>query len=112
MVAHDVGLERRAVEIQPDAGGAAGAVVGHHEAGPGVQRKRSPGPDGDGVAGPEMNQPEERPAVIQRQLEAAAAGIRPGARLVQDDGAILRSVGLRRRLNENGSVRTNGRTPG
>ncbi len=36
-----------------------------------------------------MNEAEERPAVVQRQLEAAAAGIRPRARLMQDDGAIL-----------------------
>ena len=36
-----------------------------------------------------MNEAEERPPVIQRQLEAAAAGIRPRARLMQDDGAVL-----------------------
>ena len=54
-----------------------------------------------------MNQPEERTAVIERQLEAAAAGVGPGARLVQDDGAVLLLGGLQPQASENASVREN-----
>ena len=94
-IADDLDLERRAVQIEPDAGGAARSVVGDDE----LATRRSSGSgcagaDGDRVARPEMNQPEERPAAIERQLEAAAAGVGPGAGLVQDDGAVLLFGGL------------------
>ena len=41
-----------------------------------------------------MNEAEERAPVIERELEAAAAGVRPRARLVHDDRAILSGRGL------------------
>ena len=88
-VAHHVGLERRPVQIEPDARCPARPVVGHDEARPVIQRKRAPGPHGNGVAGPEVNHTEERTSAIERELEAAAAGIRPGAGLMQHDRAIL-----------------------
>jgi hypothetical protein len=49
---------------------------------------------GDRVARPEMNEAEERTAMIEGELEAATAGVRPRPRLVHDDRAILFRRGL------------------
>ena len=95
-IADHLGGERRAVEIQPDARRAARSVVGDRQPRPDAQRQRLAGADRDRVAGPEVDQPEERPAVVERQLVAAAAGVGPGPRLMQDDRARLRSVGISR----------------
>ena len=99
VIAHDLGLERRAVQIEPDAGGAARAVVGHHQVRPFVegQRTASRGRRSRCPARNESSPKNGRPS-IERQLEAAAAGIGPRAGLMQDDGAVLRSVGFSRRL--------------
>ncbi len=94
VIADHVGLEPPAVEIEADAGRAARSVVGHHEPGPLVQGQRSLRPHRDRVAGPEMNEAEERAPAVEGELEAAAARVRPRARLVHDDGAILPHGGL------------------
>ena len=88
-IAHHRRGERRAIEVHPDARRAARSVVGDRQSRPLVQCKGARGAYGDRVAGPEMNQAKERPAVVERQLVAAAAGIGPGSRLMQNDRARL-----------------------
>ena len=84
-VAHHLGLQRQPVSVQADAGSPAGTVIGHRDLGPGIERQRILGADRQGVAGPEMDQREERASLVEDQLVAAATGIGPGLRIVQDD---------------------------
>src|SRR5512134_693952 len=89
MVADDLGLERRAVEVQPYAGRTARSVVRDREARPLVQRQRPPCAHRDRIAGPEVNEPEDGPAAIERQLEPAASGVGPRTGLMKNDGTLL-----------------------
>ena len=94
VIANDLGAGGLAVDEEVEAGGAAGAIVGDGEVDPFIDREGIGGADRNRVAGPEMDERPFRAAVFDEELVAAAAGVGPRARAVQDDGALFDIGGL------------------
>ncbi len=89
MVADDRAVGAPAVDIERQPVGAAGSVVGDRDVGPPVDRHRLPGTDADGVARPEVDEPDAELAILDQELITAAARVGPGHRAMKDHRAVL-----------------------
>ena len=88
-VAHDFGFEQSAVAINLNACRATRTIVGHGDVRPFVPGQNLFRANNSRIARPEMDEAEQRLAVIKREFKAATARIRPRFGLMKDDGAIL-----------------------
>ena len=68
--------------------------MGHGQQRPFFGRQSGLGADGDGVAGPEVAEVEERFTALQQDLVAAAPGVFRRLGMMDDDGAVLMTGGL------------------
>ena len=93
VVADGVAGGGETVDEELEALGLAGAVAGHGDVRPLGDGERVFGADGDGVAGPEVDEGGAEVAVFDEELVAAAGGVGPCAAAVEDDGAVF---GVRR----------------
>ena len=89
LVADDLAIGPPAVNVERQPRGPARPVVGDRDVGPLADRHRLAGPDADRVARPEVDQADAQLAVLDQELIAPAAGVRPGHRAVDDHRAVL-----------------------
>ena len=80
-VAEDLEVGGLPVEVDPEPGGAARAVVGHRDVRPGVFGNGRARPDGEGVAGPVAEQTRREAPLLDQQVVAVRPGIGAVARL-------------------------------
>jgi hypothetical protein len=84
-----------AVDEDLKAGGTAGAVVADGDVHPRLRgADRIEGADGDGIAGPEVDERPFEAAVLEEQFVAAAGGVGPRAGTVENDSALLGVSGV------------------
>ena len=89
VIADNLSACRLAVNEQAKAGGAARTVIRDGDVDPFVDGERIGGADRNRVAGPEVNERPFGAAVFEEEFVAAAAGVGPGTRAVEDDGALF-----------------------
>ncbi len=84
VVAQRFRFRRLPVQMQMKPGRLARAIVACRHVNPLFRRQWPTGAHGDGVAGPEADQAQKKPALIERTLQAMKTGIGAGA-AVEDD---------------------------
>src|SRR3954451_16192880 len=89
IVPDDFHFSRLAIDIDVQTRSAAAAVIGNRNVRPGIHRQRRFRADGNGIAGPKVDERPLESSLFNQQLIAAARSIRPRARAMENDGAVL-----------------------